>query len=179
MVFSSLSEAVKYCLTLTGSRGRQGHRGPRGYQRRARVWGDSPGAVTRWGQVTDLGMIYRCSCDTVLTRLAFTTPPPPPSPCSFAFSPMFPAWFTQCLSFTFTHHLLGWWADIYLFIYLRLKGKLCSMTISTLWDWVITADTGWTQGPPWTRHQFISGLATERGPSLESNRGPSYFITTT
>lgn len=34
--------------------------------------GDTLGSVTRWGQVTDLEMIYGCSCDTALTSLGFT-----------------------------------------------------------------------------------------------------------
>lgn len=79
-------------MTLTGSWGRPGCRGPRGYW--ARVWGDSAGSVTHRGQVTDLGMIYRCWGDTVLTRPAFT----------MALFTRFPSCFLSCFSRRLSFH---------------------------------------------------------------------------
>lgn len=55
--------------------------------------------MTHWGQVTDLEMIYRCSCDTVLTRLAFTMGLFSP------FSP-FPSFLPHVPSLVFTVSLL-------------------------------------------------------------------------
>lgn len=69
--------------------------------------GDSSGSVTHQGQVTDLEMIYRCSCDTVLTRLTFTMGLFPPfSPFHLPLSLMFPVLFVLCLSFTFSHQVM-------------------------------------------------------------------------
>lgn len=72
--------------------------------------GTVPGSVTHGGQVTDLEMIYGRSCDTVLTRPAFTIGLIFPfSPFLLPFSLTFPVSLSLCLSFSFNHHLLGCW----------------------------------------------------------------------